>query len=128
MAHQEGFRVGELPVRHRVRKFGKTKYGMARFMNGFLDLLTVFFLHARGRSPLHFFGRVGMVFFFLGMIINGYFLVDWLVGNPLHIRPLMVIGFVFVIMAIQFVSLGLLAELVVAGRQPETEYRVRRRL
>jgi len=128
LAHQEGFRVTELPVRHHARRFGITKYGAARFLNGFLDLLTVFFLHARSQSPLHFFGRIGLLSLVGGLVINGYFLAEWILGKGLHIRPLMVIGFVLLVMAIQFISLGLLADLVVAGRKPEAEYRVRRRV
>ena len=127
LAHLEGFKVTEIPVRHHARRFGRTKYGPARFLNGFLDLLTVFFLHARASSPLHFFGRIGLLFFAIGLVINGYFLVQWLLGQGLRVRPLLVAGFLLIVMAVQFVSLGLIAELVVAGRHPEMEYRVRRR-
>ena len=68
------------------------------------------------------------MFLAVGFVINGFFLIQWLSGHGLRIRPLMVIGFVLVVMAVQFVSLGLVAELVVAGRKPETEYRVHRRI
>ncbi len=128
MAHLEGFRVAELRVRHHRRRHGRTKYGLDRFLNGFLDLLTLTFLSSRATRPLHFFGRVGLAMFLLGAGINGYFLVEWILGHGLRVRPLLLLGVVLFIMAIQFVSLGLLAELIVAGRSPEKEYRVRREI
>ena len=126
-AHREGFRVTELPVKHHERRHGTTKYGASRFVNGFLDLLTLMFLSSRASSPLHLFGRIGALLFTAGGGILIWFLVRWAMGHGLHIRPLMLLGVTFVILAIQFVSLGLIAELVVAGHHPETEYRVRRR-
>jgi len=127
-AHQEGFRVTEVPVKHHERRHGVTKYGASRFVNGFLDLLTLLFLSARASSPLHLFGRIGAFLFTAGGGILLWFLVNWILGHGLHIRPLMLLGVTFVILAIQFVSLGLIAELVVAGHHPETEYRVRRQI
>ena len=124
LAHLDGFRVTEMPVRHFVRKYGQTKYGLARFINGFLDLLTVYFLHARRTSPLHFFGRAGLGFMTVGGAISFYFFVTWLLGNGLRLRPMLLLGLVFILVALQFISLGLIAELVVAGRRPEEEYRV----
>ena len=128
LAHLEGFRVTELPVRHAARKYGRTKYGMARFVNGFLDLLTVYFLHAKRTSPLHFFGRLGLACLTIGGAISLYFLVWWLTGHGLRVRPTMVLGLVLIVMALQFVSLGLIAEMIVAGRRPEAEYRIARRV
>jgi glycosyltransferase involved in cell wall biosynthesis len=128
LAHLDGFRVTEQPVRHFVRRYGRTKYGMARFINGFLDLLTVYFLHARRTSPLHFFGRAGLVFLVVGGGISFYFLVWWMMGNGLRLRPILVLGLVFIMVALQFISLGLIAELVVAGRRPEEEFRIARRV
>jgi glycosyltransferase involved in cell wall biosynthesis len=128
LAHMDGFRVTEMPVRHFVRKYGQTKYGMARFINGFLDLLTVYFLHARRTSPLHFFGRAGMGFMTVGGGISFYFLVYWMMGNGLRLRPMLLLGLVFILVALQFISLGLIAELVVAGRRPEEEFRITRRV
>jgi glycosyltransferase involved in cell wall biosynthesis len=128
LAHLDGFRVTELPVRHHKRKYGTTKYGFDRFLNGFLDLLTVYFLHARGSSPLHFFGRLSSFAGTSGVLICLYFLVYWLAGHALRVRPMLVLGLVLVIMAIQFVSLGLIAELMVSDRRPEQGYRVRDRV
>ena len=128
LAHMDGFRVTEMPVRHFVRKYGQTKYGMARFINGFLDLLTVYFLHARRTSPLHVFGRAGIGFMTVGGCISFYFLVYWMMGNGLRLRPMLLLGLVFILVALQFISLGLIAELVVAGRRPEEEFRIARRV
>lgn len=125
LAHLSGYAVTELPVCHHARKHGHTKYGLDRFLNGFLDLLTVYFLYARGSSPLHFFGRVGTVLGVVGGGISFYFLLQWLLGHGLRVRPILVLGLIMIVMAVQFVSLGLIAELVVAGRHPEREYRVR---
>jgi len=128
VVHMGGFRVCELRVRHHARRFGTTKYGPARFVNGFLDLLTVFFLNSRATSPLHFFGRIGLVLFLIGAGICGFFGVQFLLGQGLHVRPLMILGLVLLMLALQFVSLGLVAELIISGQHPEKEYRVRRRL
>ncbi len=124
LAHLEGFRVTEKPVRHFARKYGRTKYGPARFINGFLDLLTVYFLHARRTSPLHMFGRLGLLFLTVGGGISAYFLAYWLLGHGLHLRPMLLLGLVLIILSFQFISLGLIAELVVAGRRPERDYRI----
>jgi len=128
LAHREGFRVTEMPVRHHKRTHGITKYGPARFINGFLDLMTLMFLSGRASSPLHLFGRIGVFSFAVGAVIDLYFLGLWLAGHGLRLRPLLLLGVVLVLLAVQFISLGLIAELVVAGRHPEQEYRVRRRI
>jgi len=124
LAYLDGYKVTEMPVKHFARKYGTTKYGIARFLNGFLDLLTVYFLHARQTSPLHFFGRIGTGFFAAGGIISLYHLVLWGMGNSMHLRPSMLLGLVFIIVAFQSISLGLIAELIVAGRKPELAFRV----
>ncbi len=128
IAHLEGFRVTEMPVKHFARKFGQTKYGMDRFVNGFLDLLTVYFLHAKQSSPLHFFGRLGLGFLGVGGVISIYHLTYWLMGHALRPRPSLILGLVLIVVAFQFISLGLIAELMVAGRNPEQAYRVARRV
>jgi len=128
LAHLRGFRVTEMPVRHFARKYGNTKYGMARFVNGFLDLLTVYFLHARRTSPLHFFGRAAIGFFTAGGGISAWFFVRWLMGHGLHLRPMLLLGLVLIIVAFQAISLGLIAELVVAGRHPDEAYRIAERV
>lgn len=111
LAAWEGFRVKEKKVRHSERKFGRSKYGASRFLNGIFDLITVMFITRRATSPLHFFGRIALFFFLAGGIINLYFLVLWLAGKGLHVRPIMVAGLIMIVLAIQIGSFGLLAEL-----------------
>ena len=128
LAHLDGFKVTEMPVKHFARKFGQTKYGMDRFVNGFMDLLTVYFLHAKQASPLHSFGRLGLAFLTTGGALSFYHLVYWMMGNALRPRPSLILGLVLIVVAFQFISLGLIAELVVAGRNPEQAFRVARRV
>ena len=125
LAHVMGFRVTEIPVRHHARQYGETKFGRSRFLNGLLDLFTVIFLSRQRSSPLHFFGRVGLTFGAIGSLILLYFLGVWLVEHALRIRPPMLVGVAFVLVGVQFVSLGLIAELFVATREDPSRYRIR---
>lgn len=125
MAHVQGFKVTEIPVRHHPRRHGVTKFGRERFLNGVLDLLTILFLSRRRHSPLHFFGRVGFFFGAAGFLISLYFLVIWIGGAGLHLRPLMLLGITFILVALQFFSLGLLAELLVSSSHGNENYQIR---
>jgi glycosyltransferase involved in cell wall biosynthesis len=127
LAHFNGFRVTEMVVEHHARRHGQSKFGMARFFNGPLDLLTVLFVASNRRSPLHMFGRVAMVFFGIGSLMLAYVVARWLTGDPIRVRPLLLFGVGFEIVAIQFVSLGLLGELIARHRSPD-EYSVRERV
>jgi glycosyltransferase involved in cell wall biosynthesis len=127
LAHFNGFRVTELEVEHHPRIHGQSKFGAARFLNGFLDLLTVLFVTSSKRSPLHMFGRVAMLFFAVGALMLAYVVAQWAMGDPIRVRPLLLFGVGFEIVAIQFVSLGLLGELIARHRSPD-EYTVRERL
>lgn len=125
LAHWQGFRVTELPVQHRARKHGTSKFGTRRFVNGFLDLLTVTFVHSGRHSPLHVFGRIGLLLGLAGGGIFSGFVVSWAMGNAIRTRPIFFIGLILIILAIQFISLGLLGELVVKGQQSRVQYRFR---
>jgi hypothetical protein len=114
LAAWEGFRVDEVPVKHYKRKYGQSKYGARRFLNGFFDLMTTMFVTRRALNPLHFFGRIAGVLFVLGLAPQLFFLIEWSAGKGLHVRPIMLLGFVLVIVAIQVLSIGLLAELITA--------------
>jgi glycosyltransferase involved in cell wall biosynthesis len=112
-AHKEGFRVGEVAVMHHPRRHGRTKYGMGRFLHGFLDLLTVILVTRYTRSPLHFFGTIGIVFTLVGFIINCYILAIRLrYGNIQGRHPLLILAVLLMILGFQLVSTGLLAELI----------------
>lgn len=125
LAHVMGFRVGEIPVRHHARQHGVTKFGRSRFLNGLFDLMTVLFLTRQQSSPLHFFGRIALVFAAVGGAISFYFLITWIGGAALRIRPMMLLGVSLLLVAVQFISLGLLAELLVSSRSPVENYRIR---
>ena len=127
LAHFDGFRVTELAVEHHARIHGRSKFGAARFVNGFLDLLTVLFVTTSRRSPLHVFGRVALLFFLLGLALIGWVATPWFFGAPIRVRPLLLFGFGFEFAALQFISLGLLGELIARQRSPE-EYVIKSRL
>lgn len=121
-----GFRVGELVVNHRPRKFGKTKFGASRFLKGFLDLTTVLFLGKFDRNPLHFFGLLGGMMFFAGLVINGYLTIQWFGGVWIGNRPILFLGILLMIVGIQFISLGLLAEMI-SAREGNMKYSIAER-
>ncbi len=123
LAGWEGFRVTEKRVSHQERRYGISKFGVNRFLNGFFDLLTVMFITRRAKSPLHFFGRVALVFFLIGGVITLYFVVRWISGQGLHVRPIMVGGLVLIVIAIQIASFGLLAELFTSKNELDVSYR-----
>ena len=125
LAHWEGFRVTEIPVRHHERRFGQSKFGGRRFLNGIFDLMTVVFVARRSAAPLHTFGRIGFVFFAVGALISGYFMLVWIITQALHVRPLLVLGLFLLMMAIQLWSVGLLGELMIHLRAREESYRIK---
>ncbi|MCU0610107.1 MAG: glycosyltransferase family 2 protein [Chitinispirillaceae bacterium] len=112
LAHWDGYRVTETVVTHHPRKFGRSKYGVSKFVKGMFDLLTLLFLKKYMKNPLHFFGLLGIVFGFAGAVDLGYFGVQWFTSGQLHIRPLLLMGVGAVIMGIQFISIGLIGEMI----------------
>jgi len=115
LAFARGFRVGEIEVRHRPRRFGQSKYGVSRLFKGFLDLLTVRFLTRYGRRPLHAFGGVGLVLIAIGGCGLAYLAVLWVMGErPIGVRPLLIYSAAALGVGVQLVSLGVLAEMVTA--------------
>jgi glycosyltransferase involved in cell wall biosynthesis len=122
LAGWEGYRVDEIRVRHFKRKYGKSKYGSRRLLNGLFDLMTVMFVKRRALSPLHFFGRIAIVLFLIGLAPQIYFLLSWLGGAGLRVRPIMLAGFVMIIVSLQIASMGLLAELISAKNARDPEY------
>ncbi len=122
LAAQQGFSVGEKVVHHRPRIYGKTKYGIARFFRGYSDLLTVLFLHRYSYRPLHFFGGIGTFLAFIGFGISVYMTVLWFGGESIGSRPLLLLGVLLLVVGFQFISLGLLGEMVLklSGRKSFT--------
>ena len=127
LAHFRGFRVVEIQVGHRARKYGRSKFGNGRFARGFFDLLTVLFLAQYTRRPLHFFGWFGVGALMVGFIINAYLAINWLLGHAIGTRPLLTLGVLLMIIGAQFVVFGLLAEMI-ASTKTERDYSVRRTL
>jgi len=113
IAYLSGFKVTEKPVKHHARKYGVTKFGASRFINGFLDLLTVVFINKYMKRPLHFFGSIGIATSMLGFLIALYLAILKIIeGKPLSDRPLFLIGIFLIIVGVQFLSLGLIAEMI----------------
>ncbi|KKQ18450.1 MAG: Undecaprenyl-phosphate 4-deoxy-4-formamido-L-arabinose transferase [Berkelbacteria bacterium GW2011_GWA1_36_9] len=115
LAAKQNFKVGEVVVEHRSRKFGKTKFGWSRGLKGILDLLTVIFLTGYIRRPGHFFGGLGLLSFFLGFLIGLYISYLRLTTGTIQDRqPLLFLGILLMVIGIQFISTGLLAEMMVS--------------
>ncbi len=113
LAHWAGYKVTEIPVIHHPRKYGKTKFGLSRFWHGFLDLVTILFTTRYSKRPLHFFGVIGLLTFLVGFIIDLELTIEWLLGKTsISNRPLFTVGIVLIIVGVQFVSIGLLGEMI----------------
>ncbi len=112
LAFANGFKVGEVKVHHHPRKFGHTKFGAKRFMEGIFDLLTVLFITRYIKKPLHFFGIPGLVLLLAGGCTLVYLAIGWLMGRWIGGRPLFTLAVLLVILGIQFISTGLLGEML----------------
>jgi glycosyltransferase involved in cell wall biosynthesis len=127
LAYWNGYKVTEMVVPHHPRKFGKSKYGVWRMVNGFLDMLTLLFLKRYLKSPLHFFGVLGFAMIFIGSSILGYFGIEWVITQQMHIRPLTILSIGALIVGIQFLSFGFLAEML-THISPRDSYTIRESL
>jgi glycosyltransferase involved in cell wall biosynthesis len=116
LAHARGFRVGEIEVNHRRRRYGRSKYGVSRFIKGLLDLATVRFLTRFRQRPQHLIGAVGLVLVVLGGLGLVYLAVAWLdpANRPIGNRPLLVYSALLLGVGTQLLCLGIIAELVTA--------------
>ena len=112
LAHDLGFRITEVGVNHRPREHGRSRYGFERYVRGFLDLLTVSFMSRYRHRPLHLFGGLGLVLGTIGTGILLYLTIEKIGGEGIGRRPLLLLGVLLVVVGIQFLSLGLLSELV----------------
>lgn len=128
LAHWNGFRVGEIAVQHHPRKYGKTKFGLSRFFNGFFDLLTVLFITRFQSSPLHIFGMLGLISVFLGLVIELYLTVLWFMGEGIRNRPLFFLGILGIIVGVQFIVFGLLGEMIAARFAAQVEYSIKEKI
>jgi dolichol-phosphate mannosyltransferase len=112
-----GFRVAELPVNHRPRAHGSSRYGVERYLRGFLDLLTVTFMGRYRHRPLHLFGGLGLLLGVVGTAILVYLTVLKASGHAIGQRPLLTLGVLLVVVGMQFFSLGLLSEMVTSHHE-----------
>jgi glycosyltransferase involved in cell wall biosynthesis len=112
LASAEGFRVSELAVNHRPRKYGRSKYGLERYLRGFLDLLTILFIGRFRQRPMHLFGGIGMVFIVVGVLISAYLSVLRLTGEAIGARPLLLLGVLLIVVGVQLFTIGLVSEMI----------------
>lgn len=113
LLHWQGFTIGEIEVNHRQRKFGRSKYGAARLIKGFLDLITVILVTRFLNRPLHIFGALGVSMMLVGGVALSYLSLLWLFNEgPIGSRPLLLFGVLFVLAGIQTLTIGLLGEFV----------------
>ncbi|NPA67465.1 MAG: glycosyltransferase family 2 protein [Chlorobi bacterium] len=127
LVKQAGFNnIGEKVVKHRERKYGKSKFGMERFINGFLDLLSITFITRFAKRPMHFFGTIGSFSFFIGFLILIYLSVAKVFFNRYAMtqRPLFFLGLLAVIFGTQLFLTGLLADLVSRTSQERNKYQI----
>jgi glycosyltransferase involved in cell wall biosynthesis len=117
LAHYRGFRVAELPVNHRPRAHGRSRYGPERYLRGFLDLLTVTFIGRYRHRPLHLFGGLGLLLSVVGFVVLVYLTVLKATGEAIGHRPLLLLGVLLVVVGLQLFSLGLLSEMVTSQHE-----------
>ncbi|MEQ1746252.1 MAG: glycosyltransferase family 2 protein [Saprospiraceae bacterium] len=131
LAKWAGFtKIGEKVVEHRARQYGHSKYGWERYINGFLDLLSVYFVGKFGKRPMHFFGTLGVLSFLIGFIFLAYLSWGKVVNNEFGIadRPLFYLGIVALIVGTQMFLTGFIAEIVNRNSPSRNEYLVEKEI
>jgi glycosyltransferase involved in cell wall biosynthesis len=128
LAHHRGFRIAALPVNHRPREHGRSRYGLERYLRGFFDLMTVSFIGRYRNRPLHLFGGLGLALGGLGLAVLVYLTVVKLSGEAIGHRPLLTLGVLLVVVGLQFFSLGLISELVLSQHEERAERRAELRV
>jgi glycosyltransferase involved in cell wall biosynthesis len=137
IAKWAGFtKIGEQVVEHRARKYGVTKFGMSRFINGFLDLLSIFFVGKFGKRPMHFFGTLGVLSFLVGVIMAIWMIAEKLYHIAAHIQikreitdmPLFYIALVAIVVGSQMFLTGFVAELVTRNAPERNSYLIEKEL
>jgi glycosyltransferase involved in cell wall biosynthesis len=117
LATQQGWTVTELPVNHRQRQHGTSRFGLERYARGGLDLITVVFLGRYQYRPLHLFGGLGAVLTLLGLLIGVYLTILRLSGETIGQRPLLFLGVLLIVVGVQLLTLGLLGQMLVLARR-----------
>ena len=127
LASQSGFKkISEKEVKHQARKYGVTKFGPERFLNGFLDLLTLWFLNQFGKKPMHFFGLLGSLIFFVGLVFTIYIGIDKLFFNInsrlITDRPEFFLALITIIIGVQFFIAGFIGEILIRQKSSKNDY------
>ena len=133
LAKNAGFnQIGEIPVHHQKRKFGKSKFGMNRFVNGFLDLLSLWFLSTFGKKPMHFFGYSGIFMFLVGFVMTIWIIIAKLVHQAQAIRyravtdqPLFYLALVAVILGVILFLAGFIGEMIARSGSDRNNYNIK---
>ncbi len=136
LAKNAGFtRIGEIPVHHQKRKFGKSKFGMDRFVNGFLDLLSLWFLSTFGKKPMHFFGYSGIFMFLIGFVMTIWIIVAKLVHQAQGIRfravtdqPLFYLALLAVVLGVMLFLAGFIGEMIARSGAERNKYNIKETL
>ena len=133
LAKNAGFtNIGEKVVQHQARKYGKTKFGMDRFVHGFLDLITIWFLSRFGRRPMHLFGALGVIMFAIGFAFAIYLGIDKLYLNPggrlITQRPQFYLALVTMIIGTQFFVAGFLGEIILRTKSNKKRYLIKEKI
>ena len=133
LAKNAGFtRIGEKPVHHEKRKYGKSKFGMDRFVNGFLDLQSLWFLSTFGKKPMHFFGYSGLFMFLVGFVSAVWIIVAKLVNQsnglkyrPVTDQPLFYLALLAVILGVMLFLAGFIGEMIARSSGERNQYNIR---
>jgi hypothetical protein len=133
LAKNAGFtKIGEKVVQHQARKYGETKFGMDRFINGFLDLITIWFISRFGKRPMHLFGALGVIMFIVGFGFAVYLGIDKLFFNPtgrlITQRPQFYISLTTMILGSQFFIAGFLGEIILRQNANKKRYLIKESL
>lgn len=131
IAKSEGFvKIGEKVVQHQARKYGTTKFGLERFINGFLDLMTIFFMGKFGKRPMHFFGLLGTFMFIVGFGIALFLSITKIIYLEYHMteRPLFFFGILSMIIGSQFFLAGFIGEMIARNSPYRNVYQVEKRI
>ena len=129
LAKNEGYnKIGEHIVKHQARKYGKTKFGNERFMRGFLDIITLWFMNKFGKRPMHFFGSLGTIMILIGFIFTGYIGYEKLFietsGRLITERPEFYIALTTIIIGIQLFIAGFIGEIVLNSKSNKERYQI----
>ncbi len=136
LAKNAGFsKIGEKPVHHQKRKFGKSKFGMDRFVNGFLDLMSLWFLSRFGGKPMHFFGTSGILMFLIGFVMTIWIIVEKLVNQAHGLKfravtdqPLFYLALVAVVLGVMLFLAGFIGEMVSRSAEGRNNYQIKERI